>query len=176
MNNISNNLAAIRHPNPFVFGCQIVCAVSALEMTIRAVYDAVMIGKNSTNSTTPHHDNLSADLGGAIFYGLCAVQPLPYTAVVGSIIFVAYSIFKTLTDEDYFIARFLKGTAEKISNLATPIIREFVWPLIEKVIDAISYIRNCISMPEHPVWYGVALLITGIIIVHGIIPAAVAVT
>jgi hypothetical protein len=72
--------------------------IPAIEMAIRTIFDIGMMieHRNDDDKTIyeRHAYNLTADLGGAFFYGLLAANVIPMSAVIGGLGFVGYSFVK----------------------------------------------------------------------------------
>ncbi|WP_420420595.1 hypothetical protein [Simkania sp.] len=130
------------------------CAVTACEMAIRTIGD---LGNKISGSKHEDLDwNLSANLGGAIFYSLCAANLVPGSAKIGALSFSFYSI----TDFSHCPDRYL--TSRIIDN----IFKEALLPIIERVSELTSLILSRIPLPVTPVWWAIAALSTAILIYH----------
>lgn len=112
--------------------------------------------------------NLSANLGGAIFYGLCAANPFPGGAALGATI---YTIYSFCNPSAYFTAGIINDTAHFIHDwMITPFNEKIFEPLgehvIEPLIKKIAFVFRTtfalmlkIPLPKHPVWIGIAILV-----------------
>lgn len=138
-----------------------IAGTAALEMFLRTFKDIADIYRahNAGLDTYQYRLNLSKDLGGALFYGMLAANVVPYTAVIGGIIFTIYS-FKKEGHTNYLTAKinwFVQDTAWKIVSetvkfvwnwIVTPLFEHVVTPLwthvLYPVVDAIRHIVNVI--------------------------------
>lgn len=151
-------------------------AVAAAEMAIRSILD---IGKMITAQPKQRQaafNDFSADLGGAVFYGLAAANIVPASGLIAGIIFVAHSTFKCCKREnnsqvnnDYFMANAIGFTVKGMWDRAIcPIVNHIIGPVAEKIWIAIGCIFECLGkalgviVNIHPVWGGVSLLLCGI--------------
>jgi hypothetical protein len=152
-----------------------VCIPAALEMALRALKDlGSMLSppQPSRLMGAPQHDkdavkrSFSANLGGAVFYGLCATNLIPGTPIVGAVIFAAHSV---LTDgKNSYISWAVKELCQRTYNhILVPAWNEVIGPLVRRIYDVIVAILARISLPRHPIWYGVALLAAAIWIKYG---------
>jgi len=156
-------------------GSGVLCAAAATEMVLQTIGEAVSYLSNGPVSM----NNVSANIGGAIFYGLCAANIIPGTSFLGAFIFTCYSIIKNHTADDYVLTKFLQHTFTLITdvtrsvvdNVIAPLYKKIVRPVLIAIIDVVDAIVSAIPLPEHPVWQGVALLGTAIIIVKVALPA-----
>lgn len=144
------------------------CAIVATEMALRALGDLKEMFSDKPKDTTSY--NFSANLGGAIFYGLCATNFIPFTPLIGLSTFVAYSIvthhsthFSLISAERYLCANLIsKPVVFTAKEVVWPILNKLVLPALEKITTVVYNILRKIPLPRHPVWIGVALLVTGI--------------
>ncbi|MGZ3732767.1 MAG: hypothetical protein ACXU9U_03385, partial [Parachlamydiaceae bacterium] len=149
-----------------------ICATAALEMAIEIIKGIPCLASQEKDV----HENFGKNLGGAIFYGLCAANIVPYTPLVGAIIFAGYSIVKC-EEEDAYV------TAKWIGNLLRPPLERFVlplgkWlikniisPLAGKIAEVVTGIFNLISLSKSPIWFGVAALVVTIVAYKGFFAA-----
>jgi len=166
MNAIQSVLNA--YPGPWSLGSAILCSAASAEMLIRAA-----TGRSANNPRDVIADldsprNLSANLGGALFYGLCAANIVPYTAIAGAVIFTGYSLATGANRDAYSLS---KVVHQIYQYTIIPLLDHVVFPLTEwagkhviiplaKTIREIgAAIANLVELPEHPVWYGVAALV-----------------
>jgi hypothetical protein len=170
------------YPTAFAMGGAALCGVAAIDMAQRAIRD---LGEDDPEEK---RINLSADLGGVLFYGLCAANIIPYTAVLGAVVFSGYSLYavceklpfayKTSEIWGNFLRTAINYTIVPLGNhVIIPLLSWFtehiVCPLAEKIKGVASAIFNVISLPEHPVWYAVAGLVAAAVAYHvfpGVIP------
>ena len=107
-------------------------------------------------------EEFSADLGGAIFYGMCATNIVPGSAVVGATIYTVYSFLK-ISDKrggDYLTAFVIGKSLHTIADwVIQPLFKHFIFPLTERIWNVVSAILKRISLPKHPIWWGVAVLV-----------------
>lgn len=157
------------------------CGIVAAEMAIRTVGDLIF-----------HHNksDLSADLAGTLFYGLCAANIVPYTPIIGTSIFVIYSFSKWNAKDNYCCTKILNTTVETIYNivktvfkafidyLVIPVFKHIVIPICEHIIiplfnhvvvplaktiaQIFADIFQVVSLPKNPTWIGVAILVIAI--------------
>lgn len=170
------------YPSKIVLGSAIIGASAITEMAIHCIF-------NFKNRDFP---NFSANLGGCVFYGLLTANLVPYTPVIGAIIFIAYSLLNGAKDDSYItskaihktydlIGQGIKGLCNRVwTYILEPIGKHILSPIINSIFDAVSYIFNNIVvpfttfvgnlvghiLPYHSVWYGVAAVITLIGIFH----------
>lgn len=124
-------------------------ATATLEMAIRAI-------GNLANLDGAGRRDLSANLGGAIFYGACCLNLVPGTRLIGAAIFTTYSLYKP---KAYFTSTAIRTTVEKIGeHVVKPIWEHIVSPVVERIWRVVQAILQHIRLPEHPIWYAIALL------------------
>lgn len=150
----------------------IVCASAALEMAILATVNISQINSVSGYALETLKYNLSANLGGAIFYGLCSLNIIPHTAAIGAAIFSVYSVFNFEYNGSYLTSRIIGNTVKFISQeIVWPICEHVLFPIIEKIgkiaAELISFIGKLIvnmPLPKHPIWIPVIILGSAILI------------
>ena len=140
-------------------GSAAICLTAATEMAIKTIFD-----KNK--------ENISADLGEALFYGLCATNIIPGSAIAGGIIFSLYSLVYAPT--------FLKEkNTYKSSLLLKNIIKEpatLLYNVISKIGEITFKILSKISLPKHPVWILTGTLVVAIAIKVILVSAPITIT
>jgi hypothetical protein len=172
------------HAKLATVACGTAGVVVAAEMAIRAIFDGLKLlsNRHPGESLETLQYNFSANLGGAVFYGLCAANILPGTPVIGAAIFAIYSITKDLKEDDYLTTKFLSHTFTLITDaldyVGTKIIGPILKPIVELLIDVIEKIAEVvlailrvIPLPEHPVWIATGILVTAIVVVKVALPA-----
>lgn len=183
INNISNYVS-VHHASTLTFGSAVICVAASAEMGIRSAIDALkLMGVVEKKKDEDASYNFSANLGGALFYGLCAANIIPGTAIVGASIFTIYSICvhsSTKSVEDEYITSKVIGTGADLTNrlfswtwkhIVSPVLDNVVFPVLKKIGEAVTCILSHISMPEHPIWYALGLLATAIVVVKFALPA-----
>ncbi|MCB1106628.1 MAG: hypothetical protein KDK76_00860 [Chlamydiia bacterium] len=113
------------------------CGIASIEMTVRTVIDLTKLSNTRTRDEVKAE--LSADLAGAIFYGILATNYIPGFARGGGMIFVGYSLYSIDDPTTYWSAKVVSYPFKGLRWL----------------------IRN-FTLPDHPTWYGVAILIASI--------------
>lgn len=182
MNNISSSLNTLAGPAVSNFfaanyrgvsnlgiGLGGITGIVAAEMAIRAVGN-LMNGQGAVDK-----DEFSSNLAGALFYGLCATNYIPHTAVAGGVVFAVYSLGKWGAKNNYICTeifnRILKGINDYIlkplsdyvitplfKDVLTPIWNNVVTPIVRGIANVAGAIFNLISLPTNPAWYGVAII------------------
>lgn len=154
------------------------CAAAALEMAILVPYNISQINHAAGGAIEQLKYNLSANLGGAIFYGLCALNVIPRTAALGAGIFTLYSLIHFQEEGAYFTSRIIGHTAKFISReILLPISDHILVPVIRKIGNVANALITLIGklivnmpLPKHPVWIGVLVLGAAIAIYTIVIP------
>ncbi len=157
------------YSNKWSLGGGVGCAIVAAEMAIRAVGDLIEKGRLEEGQTKDSVSrNFSANFGGAIFYGLCAANILPGTAILGSLIFTVYSFAVNKREDNYLATKVIRESELKVLNFVLDIL-QVAWDwVIYPVADALRRIFSTVFdllVPKHPIWIGVALLVTAIAVV-----------
>lgn len=156
----------------------VICAAAAMEMAILVPYHITQIHHAANGALEPLKYNLSASLGGAIFYGLCALNIIPRTAAIGASIFTLYSIGNFQYEGAYFTSRVIGNTVKFITKeILSPLCEHVLLPIIRKIAEVasklIAFIGKLIvnmPLPKHPVWIGVLILGSAIAIYKCEIP------
>jgi len=191
MNSIGQLLQ--RYPTRWALGGAAFCGVAAVEMAARTFYDISQLRMGGEQIQR----DLSADLGGTIFYGLCATNVVPYSAVAGAGIFACYSISAYKGQRAYVVSKVFGETAELIRdwaiiplwnkasafcegvwNHAIVPLSDFAWnqwnhvivPIARAIRDLCAKIFSLVRLPEHPIWYGVAAMVVAIALHNGYLP------
>lgn len=160
--NITHNITSYIQAHPIKFAVSTLgglvaleCALCAVKNTYRCAteQDAVLRDK--------YWQDLKVDLGGAATYGILASNYLaPFTGMIGSAVFVAYSFYKVVImeakREDVYTMTWIVGkTPGKI------------WDLVG---DVFSFIGRIFS--QKPI-VAIGLILTALVIIKsGAIPAA----
>jgi hypothetical protein len=155
-----------------------VCSSACLEMAILATVNISQINSVSGFALETLKYNLSANLGGAIFYGLSAVNIIPRSAAIGAAIFSIYSVFNFEYEGAYLTSKIIGTTVKFISEkIISPICKHILAPMLRRIgeiaAELISFIGKLIvnmSLPKHPIWIGVIILGSAIIIHQLVIP------
>ena len=148
------------------------CAIPAAEMAIRLLGNCLALSsvKLKKNDQELLVKNVSKNLAGALFYGICATNAVPYSSYGGAVIFSLYAASKHTKKDSYSTARLI-GTP--ISYIGT----EILFPFLEAIKNIASAIPtpflnlagrlfNAISLPKNPAWYGVLALVAAIIVIR----------
>lgn len=111
--------------------CAVWCAVNALEMGVRSVVGvgSILTLKNEFLLPTLQ-SNLSKDLAGALFYGACAMNPIPGLAKAASVVSYLLATATYYSEDSYYTWQ----AANKFNNLVVkPICDNIIFPLSETV-------------------------------------------
>lgn len=156
----------------------------ALESTLRLPFDVIeVINSANPKETETHKWNLSADLGGALFYGACALNVIPYSAILGATIFTIYAIARCNKKKDhkpYLMAQLigkpirqffpaLKSALEwSIDKIVIPVFKllgKLLNPIGRCISSAVKFagkvikpVLNLLTLPRHPIWYALFFL------------------
>lgn len=148
----------------------IASGIACAEMGIRAVGN---IFKEITgNGTEKNRENLSKNLGGAVFYAGLGLNIIPGSAFLGGAILTGYTInHSTREFKDSYLFSYLTG------GLVYRAINNIVWPIACRVWDCVGDIIKNLGMalgrvinaviPHDPIWIGVCSLSTAIILYKG---------
>lgn len=77
-------------------------ALPALEMGLRGLgnlFQKYYFKKKSKDLDW----NIGSNLGGALLYGVCAVNPIPAARLLGATLFVGYSLMSNRKKDDYLV-------------------------------------------------------------------------
>ena len=183
INNISNYVS-IHHAWNVTFGSAIVCAAASAEMGIRAAIDVLkMMGTIEKKQNEDVSYNFSANLGGSLFYGLCAANIIPGTSIVGASIFSIYSVCvydpKKSVEDQYITTKIIGAGADLAKTLlnwtwnhiVSPICEHIICPVLRKIFNVVTTILSYISLPKHPIWYALGALATAIVVAKFALPA-----
>jgi hypothetical protein len=160
------------YPSNLILGSAAICATATLEMAIETIRGIPRLASKERDD----HENFGKNLGGAIFYGLCAANIVPYTPLVGAIIFAGYSIFKCEEKDAYVTAKLLGNLLRPpLEHVVLPLgewlIERIILPLAGKIAQVVADIFNLISLPKSPIWFGVAFLVVTIVAYKGFFAA-----
>lgn len=166
------------YPSKMAIAGGIICAAAAIEMAVLVPYNISQIHSAANGALEALKYNLSANLGGAIFYGLCALNIIPRTAAIGAGIFTLYSAITFNQNEAYWTSRLIGNTVRFIFNdILAPICEDILMPIIRKIGDVAARLISLIGrlivnmpLPKHPVWIGVLILGGAIVIYKFVIP------
>lgn len=155
-----------------------ICAAAAIEMAILVPSNISQIKSAAEAALEPLKYELSANLGGAIFYGLCAFNVIPRTAVIGASIFLLYSVINFHDAGAYLTSRVIGHTMKFITDeIVMPVMEHIIAPLVARIVHIASQLIGLIGnilvkmpLPEHPVWLGVLVLCGAIAIHQWVIP------
>lgn len=108
------------YPNALSSRCAVFGGVAALEMLAWAIKDVVKMSLSAGSEVDANRNkNLSANLAGAALYGLCALNPFPYSPILGALGFAGYSVYKKWTAKEsdivrdkYYLSRMIGETAD----------------------------------------------------------------
>jgi hypothetical protein len=144
-----------------------ICLTAAVEMAFHIPFDISRIHQAGTEALLERYKyDLSANLGGALFYGLCGLNIIPGTASIGAGIFTLYSVNTFHRQEAYLLSRVI-GESLKfvVIEIVEPICRHVLAPILRKIgeiigpiLSAIGHLLVNMSLPKHPVWIGVLIL------------------
>lgn len=161
VNRISSFSSTVVQHYPTSLASQVFCGAVVTEMAVRTLQDG---WKYLTDQTLSAKDKTNLgydffnDLGGAVFYGLCAVNYLPGTALLGALSFTLYSIVGDVNEKDYLLTRLLNHT---YTTFCAPVVDTVCISLctaINKISDVVTQIFSYINLPVPPIWVAVALL------------------
>lgn len=171
--NTDNNFAVLdkiqeRYENSgkFTKACGFITAAAGIEMAIRSVGDIFAIVHNPVSEALKY--SLSANLGGTLFYGLCALNPIPGVTALGGMIYTLYSL---ANPGYYFSSKVIYKSVEILNNSFQFVTESVIAPVIRKtafIFKKVFEIILSIPLPKHPVWIGVALLVAAIATYQGI--------
>lgn len=155
-----NVLSKAHHiwPTNLALAAGTVGTIAVAEMAIRSVGDLMEYFKESNSEKIKDKalDNLSANLGGALFYGMCATNILPGSAVIGGAIFIIHSILSCTNDDAYLSSKIIGKPVHFV-------VKDVLLPLIDKVASAVFNVLlklgDLLLIPlKHPIWAGVFLM------------------
>lgn len=166
------------YPSKYTFAAGGICLAAAIEMAILVPFNIARISKGARPMFPTHEYQLSANLGGAIFYGLCGLNVIPRTAAIGAGIFTVYSLLEFERKEAYLTSRAIGKTFKFIiETIVSPICEKILVPVLgrisqigKKLLTLIGNILVKVPLPHHPVWIGVAILGVAIVIYKFVIP------
>lgn len=170
------------YPSKYTLVAGGICLAAAIEMAILVPFDIMRISKTGLSVIEPYQyqlsDQLSANLGGAIFYGLCGLNIIPRTAAIGAGIFSIYSILNFGNKDNYITSHVIGKTFSFIlKEIVTPIFKHILEPIVQKILIVVSnllaFIGNIfikIPLTNHPVWLGVVILGAAIGVYKLVIP------
>jgi hypothetical protein len=125
----------------------VLAAVVVTECALRAIGDVASLFSTQDKATTQW--NLSANLGGILFYGGCALNLVPATRLIGAAVFVGYSFYHNHTGwDEYLASKVIRVPVTKAANAVGDLLK-FMWKY------------------QHPTWYGAALIATAIWFKYG---------
>lgn len=154
MNTIENYMQTAQsfittnYPTKLAMGMAAVPALAATECAIRAIGNLVELIFSDEQKKETGRNDFGANLGGAIFYGMCAAHVIPGSHIIGAAIFTIYSIKKCDTENAYFAAQLIGKPIKAFCEKVLP-------PVLDKVF---TIAMNLFSTLNHPVWIGVVTL------------------
>ena len=126
----------------------ILLGAATTEMALRALSDLVTIAFKENSDKNRY--NLSANLGGFLFYGGCALNLVPGTRVIGAAIFTSYAIYNKYSGrEEYFTAKVIRVP-------------------VEKTVKAINTIFKTLWKYQHWTWYATGFVAFAILKTYGL--------
>ena len=166
MLNIIKDYVHDNYPSKTAIAGGLVCAAAAIEMAVLASYNMSQINNVANGALESLKYNLSANLGGAIFYSLCALNIIPRTAALGAGIFTLYSLIIFQSEGAYLTSLLIGKTVKFISEeILVPICEHLLIPIIRRIGDVAGRLIALIGklivkmpLPKHPVWVGVLIL------------------
>lgn len=160
---------SIHHAWKLTFGSAILCTSATVETAVRGVID---VHKYFTMKTDNREEvdkirkRMSANLGSALFYGICAVNIIPGTALLGAAIFTIYSMFDLNKQydikNDYLLSRV-------VGYPSLYVFENVVCPVASKISAVTQAILQ--SIPSNPAWQASGMLLTAIVVVKFALPA-----
>jgi hypothetical protein len=145
------------YPSRWALASAGVCGLAAAEMAVRAL--GTMAKATQENLTDGEKDALSKNLGGAVFYGMCAANIVPYAAVVGGIICVGYGIFTGENKDTYYLFRGIyEGVATLHKRIIAPLWNRAIFPILEAIAKVVKAILDLVPLPQNSAWLGVGVL------------------
>lgn len=166
------------YPSKASIAYGLVCATAAIEMAVLVPYNISQINQAADGALASYKYDLSANLGGAIFYGLCSLNIIPRTAGIGASIFTLYSLIQFRNPNTYLTSRLIGNSVRWIAEeILSPLCEHVLIPVLRKIRDVsaivLSYVGKLIinmPLPKHPVWIGVAILGTAIAVKTVVMP------
>lgn len=118
----------------------------AIESAIRIPIDAynVLFNSHTAALEKAHKWDLSANLGGALFYVACAVNIIPYSAVLGAALFTTYALVRCEEKDNYspyIMAKIIGKTIKQIGPAINFVVRTLT-RLALKTLRALGTIFN----------------------------------
>lgn len=169
-----------RNSNTFSKGSMLICGSAAAEMAILSIFSGIDIIRNGTNETKAY--NLSANMGGAFYYGISSLNPMQGSAALAGLMFSSYSMFMCPIKSDpssnksflmtEIVGRGLNVTIITLKSVTCDIIKnyfeDFIIPVVKRIttiaIPIFNNLFNLIPMPKHVIWIPVVLLVTALVI------------
>ena len=157
------------YPSRWSLGGGVVCAIAAVEMGAWALGDLfkLVTGKSTAVTTT----DLSTNLAGTAFYGLCAANIVPYTPMIGAVLCVFKALLQTDGANTYRFFQLIHDVGSLIENFVGTLCNWTIVPLwnhvLEPICNGILALLKRIPLPQNPAWIGVALLITAAVVYKG---------
>lgn len=153
------------HRSKFYIGSGILCGIVSAEMAILTI-GGVFLKSNVTA--------LSANMAGALLYGICACNLIPYTPILGATIFTGYSLIHVDDKSTYYLTtKLFNGIIRNIvdyviiptwAHVVVPVFNHAIYPTCQMITQIFATVFNKISLPENPAWYVVTLLVIAIAI------------
>lgn len=177
MNTVASYIS-LHHAWKFTLGSALLCAGVTVETSIRGVYDIFQLmaykGEDAQEKEKIKY-NISANLGSALFYGLCAANVIPGSAVLGAAIFSTYSCCvtnsqKTIKDE-YVLSKMIGQPCHWVVDIVVvPVCEKVIYPIVKTIGEVAYNIITSIPLPKHPIWIASAVLLSAIAVTKFALP------
>lgn len=177
MNTVANYIS-LHHAWKLTLGSAILCAAVTVETGVRGIYDIFQLmaykGEDAQEKEKIKY-NISANLGSALFYGLCAANVIPGSAMLGAAIFATYSCCvtnsqKTIKDE-YVLSKMIGQPCHWIAEkVVVPVCEKAIFPAVKAIGDVAYKIITSIPLPKHPIWIASAVLLSAIAVTKFALP------
>ena len=116
------------------------CAVASFEMGCRTIMNLNIL-RTSDEDTTQVRKDLSADLSGALLFGLAAANLFPGTRKVAAIAFTIRSfwVFASKPEHEYRQQEYWIGRA--------------ITFFLDQAYQGYKWVKSRLQLPSHPSWY-----------------------
>ena len=157
------------YPSRWALGGAAMCGIVAVEMAFRAIQSS---WKNEWKG-------VSENLGGAIFFGLCATNVVPFSTVIGGGGFTLWALLSypnpDLCMSGKVIAEIFEWAVKPFWNHGVVPLSKWLWnhiitPVAKTIMALVEKILGIFHLPSHPVWYGLAILVIAIVVTKGLPP------
>lgn len=179
------NYIAHNHTTNLALGSGVLCALVAIESAGRVLQNLFQAATNAPAYQNPTFgDNVGKNLGGAVFFGLCASNTIPRTAALGAFIFFMNAMGKP--DADALLTtrilhnvrplasgagnaawKIIKAVAEAVGHVVKGIF-DFVWNVMCAVGSVLNPIFKVI-IPSSPVTFAATALAIAVIVYKGVL-------